>query len=116
MGDLNNVQAGDFIAVHAGRWSNAQLRKAVVDRVTNTLVIAAGVRYRRKSGYPVGATAWDPAYAEVWDEAKHSAIVEEARKEQKRKRIANALFAYNWNIVSLQKGAEIAALLGLEVK
>jgi len=50
---LNNLKAGDEVAVFDGWVSNAT-RIAKVDRVTQTLIVIGHSKFRRKDGYAPG--------------------------------------------------------------
>jgi hypothetical protein len=78
MTSLNNVQIGDKLILNNG----GHCRVIIADRVTPTMIVAAGVKYSRKSGREAGkhstwgfgsiSPATDAQITEIHDEARRN--------------------------------------------
>lgn len=53
---LEDLEAGDYVKLSLGTISEW---KEIIERVTKTQIILKGGRYRKNSGYKVGAGIWD---------------------------------------------------------
>lgn len=64
MTSLENVKVGDKLVVHTHHAGYANTKEiATVDRLTATLVIAAGSRFNKKSGIKQGSDSWHSTWA-----------------------------------------------------
>jgi hypothetical protein len=95
MTSLNNVKIGDKLILNNG----GHCRVIIVDRVTPTMVVAAGVKYSKKSGREAGrhstwgfgsiSLATDEAIKEIQDEDRRQYMVMMITRECTRNQLRN---------------------------
>ena len=76
MNSLENVKVGDTLLVQS-RWRRELV---TVERLTATLVIAGGQRFKKATGYQVNSDTWNSVYATIATDADVKAINREIKR------------------------------------
>lgn len=111
--DFNDVKVGDRVALPV---SSGDVRFLTVERVTQTLFVADGTRFRKKDGGEVGAEQWSRCHArKITDEimerkARFDRSVTDRKLIREIKRTATDLHYYAGSVDS-DKVAQAHALL-----
>ena len=108
MADCSNVKVGDFVALYAGNGWYRDISKAQVTRTTKAIIEVAGRAYNRH-GDLRGSDSWLRDRIEPWDDATHSARVEESRIATRKRILANELNRMGWQNMELDKLERIYA-------
>ena len=85
---LENVKAGDRV-VHNGY----QLGVEIVDRVTKTMIVINGLKYRKSDGRMIGAGKWSLCYISPASDDEICEIILKNREENARDKLRSRTFA-----------------------
>lgn len=104
---LATAKAGDEVYVcQGGGWSR-HMELRTVERVTETQVIVAGTKYRRRDGRVVGDTRWSSRYLVEPTPELRADISEERRRQELLARIRDV----TWRDIETDVLARIIAVL-----
>lgn len=107
---LDDVKAGDWVAVHGVGWI-LRIEKCQVTRTTVTRIFIGNTAYSRKSGHPVGAGAWSQEFIEAWDEQKHGEQLAEYANRRKLAQVRSRLRDFDWNSLDMATAQEVLAII-----
>jgi GH24 family phage-related lysozyme (muramidase) len=104
--NLENVKAGDLLAVRNLGVYGRELKKLVVERTTKTRVVCFGHTFTRR-GNLVGGSAFNSAWAETWEPEKHEQELKETRAEARLKHSRRLLAETNWRTATQEQADAI---------
>jgi hypothetical protein len=109
---LDDVKAGDFVALHNIGWAST-LSKELVTRTTKTRIHINSGEFNRRGRRP-GADTWSREFIESWDEARHPAEMAQLRAAQDLSRARSNLSGYDWRRADKALVDAVTALLPKE--
>lgn len=105
MDDLENVKAGDFLALWGGSTWGRFVEKKAVTRTTKAMVEVGSLQLNRQ-GRRRGASSsgfYDHTRAEPWNDEKHQPIIDEQVKAQQKARIVVRIDKFKFRDLSLEQ-------------